>query len=66
MQQMKHKKSKMEREKPPTITDHTIIKGGGVILIGPIPIIFGSDYKYAVIAMLLAIILIILVILSAL
>lgn len=37
------------------------IKGGGVVLIGPIPIIFGSDYKYAVIAILLAIILMLIV-----
>jgi uncharacterized protein (TIGR00304 family) len=37
------------------------IKGGGVILIGPIPIIFGSDYKYAIIAIALAIILIVIV-----
>lgn len=35
------------------------IKGGGVILIGPIPIVFG-DGKFAVIALLLAIILMLL------
>ena len=36
----------------------TSIKGGGVVLIGPIPIIFGSNWKIAVFLMILAIILI--------
>jgi uncharacterized protein (TIGR00304 family) len=36
------------------------VKGGGVIMIGPIPIIFGSDPKWASIAIGLAIILVIL------
>lgn len=31
------------------------VKGGGVILIGPIPIVFGSDKRYAIIAILLTI-----------
>jgi uncharacterized protein (TIGR00304 family) len=35
------------------------IKGGGVILIGPIPIVFGSNWKIAVILMIVAILLII-------
>jgi uncharacterized protein (TIGR00304 family) len=34
----------------------TSVKGGGVILIGPIPIVFGSNWKIAVIMMILAII----------
>ena len=34
------------------------LKGGGVIFIGPIPIIFGSDAKWAAIAIILAILLI--------
>jgi uncharacterized protein (TIGR00304 family) len=34
------------------------VKGGGVILIGPVPIIFGSDMKWAAIAILLAILLV--------
>ncbi len=38
------------------------VKGGGVILIGPIPIVFGTDKKYALILMALAIVLILLVI----
>ena len=36
----------------------TEIKGGGVIMIGPIPIIFGSDAKWASVAIALAIVLI--------
>ncbi len=35
------------------------VKGGGVILIGPIPIVFGNS-KYAMISLILAIILMIL------
>ncbi len=38
------------------------IKGGGVVLIGPIPVVFGSDAKTAMILMVLAIILIVIVI----
>ncbi len=34
------------------------LRAGGVVLIGPIPIIMGSDMKMAVIAMILAIVLI--------
>ena len=36
------------------------VKGGGVIMIGPIPIIFGTDKKWTVLAMALAIVLIVL------
>ena len=36
------------------------VEGGGVVMIGPIPIIFGSDAKWASIAAVLAIVLIIL------
>jgi uncharacterized protein (TIGR00304 family) len=39
------------------------VKGGGVVMIGPIPIIFGSDLKWASIAILLAIVLVVLSIL---
>lgn len=35
------------------------IKGGGVVLIGPIPVIFGSDAKTAMVLVVLALILII-------
>jgi uncharacterized protein (TIGR00304 family) len=38
----------------------TEVKGGGVILIGPIPVVFGSDARWAVIAILLAIVLVVL------
>ena len=38
------------------------IKGGGVIMIGPLPIVFGSDKKYAFIAMIMAIVLMLLAI----
>jgi len=36
------------------------VGGGGVVMIGPIPIIFGSDAKWASIAAVLAIMLVIL------
>jgi uncharacterized protein (TIGR00304 family) len=39
-------------------TNKTSVKGGGVVLIGPIPIIFGSNWKIAVFLMTLAIVLI--------
>lgn len=35
------------------------VKGGGVVLVGPIPIVFGSNWKIAAVLMILAIILII-------
>ena len=37
----------------------TKVGGGAVVLIGPIPIIFGSDKKFLIIAIVLAIILMI-------
>lgn len=40
----------------------TKIKGGGVILIGPIPIVLGSDRRFALIAMILAIVILLLMI----
>lgn len=36
----------------------TEVRGGGVVLIGPIPIIFGSDMKWASVAIVLAIVLV--------
>jgi len=42
----------------------TEVRGGGVIMIGPIPIIFGSDAKWASAAVVLAIVLIVIVLLS--
>lgn len=38
------------------------VKGGGVILIGPIPIVFGTDKRFALVAMVLAIVLMLLAI----
>ena len=38
--------------------DKTEVKGGGVVMIGPVPIIFGSDKKWASAAMVLAIVLV--------
>ena len=37
----------------------TRVKGGGVIMVGPIPIIFGSDAKWASIAVILALVLVV-------
>ena len=34
------------------------VKGGGVVLIGPIPVVFGSNWKIALIMMVVAIILV--------
>jgi uncharacterized protein (TIGR00304 family) len=39
------------------------VRGGGVVMVGPIPIIFGTDAKWASIAMILAIVLVVLSIL---
>jgi len=36
------------------------VKGGSVILIGPIPIVFGTDRRYAIIAIILTIVLMLL------
>jgi len=36
----------------------TSMKGGGVVLIGPIPIIFASNWKIAIVLMIIAIIII--------
>jgi uncharacterized protein (TIGR00304 family) len=40
------------------------VRGGGVIMIGPIPVVFGSDAKWASIAIVLAIVLVLVVIVS--
>ena len=36
------------------------IKGGGVILIGPVPVVFGTDKRYALLLVILAIVLMLL------
>ena len=38
-----------------TKTSETTVKGGGVVFLGPIPIIFGSDRSSAVVVSLLAV-----------
>ena len=43
----------------PSQQKKTSIKGGGVVLIGPIPVVFGSNWKIALVMMIVAIILII-------
>jgi uncharacterized protein (TIGR00304 family) len=35
------------------------VRGGGVVMIGPIPIIFGSDAKWASVAIAMAIVLVV-------
>lgn len=52
----------MEIERP-QMEKKSQVKGGGVVLIGPIPIVFGSDAKMAIIAMVLAIVMILLALL---
>jgi len=42
----------------------TEVRGGGVVMVGPIPIVFGSDAKWASIAMVLAIVLVVVVLFS--
>lgn len=34
--------------------EHCNVRGGGIIMIGPIPIVFGSDSRTAIIMMLIA------------
>jgi uncharacterized protein (TIGR00304 family) len=38
----------------------TQVKGGGVVMIGPVPIVFGSDAKWTTAAVVLAIVLVLL------
>lgn len=35
------------------------VKGGGVVMIGPIPLIFGSDARWAAVVIVLAIVLVV-------
>ncbi len=41
----------------------TEVRGGGVVMVGPVPIIFGSDMRWASVAILLAIVLVLLTLL---
>ena len=36
------------------------VKGGGVILIGPVPVVFGTDKRYALLLVVLAVVLMLL------
>jgi uncharacterized protein (TIGR00304 family) len=54
----------MSAKKPKGGERQTQVRGGGVIMIGPIPIIFGSDAKWTSIAVVLAIALIVIVLFS--
>lgn len=42
------------------------VKGGGVVMIGPIPIVFGSDWRWASVAIALALVLVVVYALGAL
>ena len=46
--------------------DGTEVRGGGVVMIGPVPIVFGSDMKWASVAIVLALVLIILTVVLSL
>jgi uncharacterized protein (TIGR00304 family) len=52
--------SRSSYEKPPIEKVESKVKAGGVIMLGPIPIIFGSDQESAKTAAILAIILMLL------
>jgi uncharacterized protein (TIGR00304 family) len=61
------KRNEQREEKgvpPQDITEGpgTKVKGGGLIFIGPIPIVFGSDKRFVIIAIILAIVLMLLAI----
>jgi uncharacterized protein (TIGR00304 family) len=47
------------RDQPPGQRTGPAVKGGGVVLIGPIPIIFGSDTRLTIVLAVLAIIMMI-------
>lgn len=52
--------SRSPYDKPPAEKVESKVKGGGVIMLGPIPIIFGSDKESAKTAAILALILMLL------
>jgi uncharacterized protein (TIGR00304 family) len=56
---IKEKRKEPEKEEETRKKTKTKVRGGGVVLIGPIPIIFGTDRKFLIIAVILAIILMI-------
>jgi uncharacterized protein (TIGR00304 family) len=56
------KKSEEPAEERPGTGKGTRVKGGGVIFIGPVPVVFGTDKKSALFMMILAIVLMLLAI----
>ncbi|MCX9024489.1 MAG: TIGR00304 family protein [Candidatus Methanoperedens sp.] len=58
-----NEKKGAEEERPEEAGKETRVKGGGVIFIGPVPVVFGTDKKSALLMMILAIVLMLLLIL---
>lgn len=59
---MGHEKESAEEERPEEAGKEQRVKGGGVIFIGPVPVVFGTDKRYALLLMILAIVLMLLAI----
>ncbi|MCZ7380362.1 MAG: TIGR00304 family protein [Candidatus Methanoperedens sp.] len=55
-------KEELDEERPAGTGKETRVKGGGVIFIGPVPLVFGTDKRYALLMMILAIVLMLLAI----
>jgi uncharacterized protein (TIGR00304 family) len=51
-----------DEERPEGAGKEKKVKGGGVIFIGPVPVVFGTDKKSALLMMILAIVLMLLAI----
>ncbi len=56
------KREQAEEEYTPNEIKEKSVKGAGVILIGPVPIVFGSDKKSALVLIIMAIVLMLLLI----
>jgi uncharacterized protein (TIGR00304 family) len=52
---------KIGREQPNQRSSKSKIKGGGVILIGPIPLVFGFNWKIALLLLILALIFLVII-----
>ena len=55
-------KEESDEEIPARTGKETKVRGGGVILIGPVPLVFCTDKRYALLMMILAIVLMLLLI----
>ncbi len=55
-------KEEPDEERPAGKAKEIKVKGGGVIFIGPVPLVFGTDKRYALLMMILAIVLMLLLI----